>query len=54
MLKGARTYLSLLGIVLTVLAGVLETGGVAILTPEITAAIVGVLVAFAAYFRKHA
>lgn len=54
MLKGYRTYLSIAAVVLVTLAGIVETGGVAVLSPEVTAATVVVLSAIAAFFRRQA
>jgi hypothetical protein len=54
MLKGKRTYLTILAIVITGALGVIESSGVAILTPEITAGVVTLLGAFAVYFRSKA
>ena len=54
MFKGYRTYLSVVAIVITVVLGVIESGGTVILSPEITAAVVALLGAFAVYFRRQA
>jgi len=54
MLLGKRTYLSILAIVITVLLGVVESGGTVILSPEVTAGAVTFFGALAAYFRKVA
>jgi len=54
MLKGNRTYLTIAAIVLVTLASIVETGGVAILSPEVTAATVTILGAIAAFFRRQA
>jgi len=54
MLKGIRTYLSIIGIVITVVLGVIEMNGTVILSPEVTAGAVSFLSALAIYFRKNA
>ncbi len=52
MLKGKRTYISLALVVCTVAASVLP--GQKVLTPDITAALVALFTALAAYFRSQA
>ncbi len=54
MLVGKRTYLSIAAIVITVILGVVETGGTVILSPEVTAGAVAFFSALAAYFRGKA
>lgn len=50
---GRRTYMTLALMVVTVVLSVIEVGG-GIITPEITAGVVTLLGAVAAYFRREA
>ncbi len=52
MFKGNRTYGTIAAIVILAVVSVLE--GVVILSPEITAGVLGLLGAFAIYFRHEA
>jgi len=54
MFKGSRTYLALIAIVIAGALGVIEIGGVIILSPEVSTAVVTLLTVLAAYFRKQA
>jgi hypothetical protein len=51
---GKRTYMTIGFMVVTALLGLLEFGGATILSPEVTAGIIAILGAFAAYFRRKA
>ena len=52
MFKGNRTYGTIIAIVIVAVISVLE--GVVILSPAITAGIIGLLGAFGLYFRHEA
>lgn len=52
--KGKRTYGAIIAIVITGALGVIQVGGTAVFSPEVVAAVVTLLSAGAAYFRRHA
>ena len=52
MLKGFRTYGTIVAIV--IVAGISVLEGTVILSPEVTASVIGLLGALAMYFRKLA
>ena len=54
MLKGKRTYITLAAIVAITLASLVETGGSALMSPDVTAAVVVILGAVGAFFRRAA
>ncbi len=54
MFKGKRTYMALAAIGFTVALGIIQSGGTAVFSPEVTAAVVTILTAVAAYFRHAA
>ena len=53
-IKGKRTYGAIAAIVITGALGIVQVGGVAIFSPEVVAALVTILGAGAAYFRRQA
>ncbi len=53
-LKGRRTYLTIIAMIFTAALGVIESGGVVILSPEITLPLTVLLGALATYFRHEA
>jgi len=54
MFKGNRTYMTIASIVLVAIAGAVGSSEIIFLSPEVTAAAIGVLGALAMYFRREA